>query len=118
MNTEIYNIVKAKITTSDLDAFKKLATKMVNVSKDEPGTLVYDFFINEKKKEALIIEKYANGDALMAHMKKFTQSEFIPTLLTMQKLTSVEMAGTITDNIKEFFNKNKFTYNAYPINFE
>ena len=116
MGTGIFNIVKAKITIEDLGTFKTQANKMKEATKDEPGTLIYDFFINEEKREVLIVEKYANSEAFMAHMKKFIQPEYIPTILTMQEITSVEMPGTITKEMEQFFTDGGWSYNAYPLN--
>ena len=49
MNREIYNIVRAKITTDDLQAFETQAQKMKAAAKEESGTLIYDFFIKRRK---------------------------------------------------------------------
>ena len=68
MSREIYNIVRAKITTDDLQAFETQAKKMKAAAKEESGTLIYDFFINRDTKDVLIIEKYQDDEAFMAHM--------------------------------------------------
>ena len=39
MTSEIYNLVRAEITTGDLDAFKAQAKKMKDATTDERGTL-------------------------------------------------------------------------------
>ena len=72
-------------------------------------------FLLTKKKEVFIVEKYANDKAWLAHMEKFTQAEFIPKLLTMQELTSIEMLGPVTEEIDEFFAKGGWAYNNYPL---
>ena len=115
MGREVYNIVKAKITTNDLKAYKAQANKMKEATKDEPGTLIYDFFINEEKREALIVEKYTDGEAFMVHMEKFTQQKYIPTLLTMQELTVVEMPGMVTREMEQLFIDGKWSFNSYPL---
>ena len=51
----------------------------------------------------------------MAHMEKFTQAEFIPKLLNMQELTSLEMLGPVTGEIDNFFAKGGWVYNNYPL---
>ena len=114
MTSEIYNLVRAEITSGDLDAFKAQAKKMKDATIDERGTLTYDFFINEETKEVLIIEKYADGAAFMAHMNKFTQPEYIPTLLEMQEITGIEMPGSVPDEVKELFEQGGWPYNGYP----
>ena len=81
MSTEIYSLVESKITTDDIQAFKAQAKKMKDATENEIGTLSYDFFINEEKREVFIVEKYADDEAFMDHMEKFTQAEFIPKLL-------------------------------------
>jgi quinol monooxygenase YgiN len=116
MSLEVYNIVKAKITTDDLEAYKKQADKMKEATQNEPGTISYDFFINEEKREALIVEKYVDGEAFISHMNKFTQPEYIPTLLSMQELISVEMPGAVTQEMEELFNEGGWSFNAYPLN--
>ena len=115
MSSGLYLIVQAKITTDDIQAFKAQAKKMKNSTENEIGTVSYDVFINEEKREVFIVEKYANDKAFLAHMKKFTQAEFIPKLLNMQRLTSIEMLGPLTDEIDEFFAKGGWPYNNYPI---
>ena len=115
MSSELYGIVQAKITTDDIQAFKVQAKKMKDATENEIGTISYDFFINEEKREVFIVEKYANDEAFMAHMEKFTQAEFIPKLLTMQELTSIEMLGPVTEEIDEFFAKGGWAYNNYPL---
>ena len=115
MSAELYSLVQAKITTEDIQAFKSQAKKMKDATKNEIGTISYDFFINEEKGEVFIVEKYADDQAFMAHMEKFTQAEFIPKLLTMQELTSLEMLGPVTGEIDNFFAKGGWVYNNYPL---
>ena len=115
MSSELYGIVQAKITTDDIQAFKVQAKKMKDATENEIGTISYDFFINEEKREVFIVEKYANDEAFMAHMEKFTQAEFIPKLLTMMELTSLKMLGPVTEEIDDWFAKGGWTYDAYPL---
>jgi quinol monooxygenase YgiN len=50
MSQEIYNIVKAKITTDDMKAFKAQAKRIVDAAQREYGTLFYDFLSMKKTK--------------------------------------------------------------------
>ena len=115
MSIELYGLVQSEITTDDFQDFKAQAKKMKDAAENEIGTISYDFFINEEKKEVFIVEKYSNDQAWLAHMEKFTQAEFIPKLLTMQELTSIEMLGPVTEEIDEFFAKGGWAYNNYPL---
>ena len=102
MSTELYGLVQSKITTDDIQAFKAQAKKMKDATENEIGTISYDFFINEEKREVFIVEKYADDKAFMAHMEQFLQEEFIPKILTMMELTSLKMLGPVTEEIDDF----------------
>ena len=64
MSTEIYSLVESKIMTDDIQAFKAQATKMKDATEDEIGTISYDFFIDEERREVFIVEKYADEKPL------------------------------------------------------
>ena len=115
MSTELYGLVQSKITTDDIQAFKAQAKKMKDATENEIGTISYDFFINEEKREVFIVEKYADDKAFMTHMEQFLQEEFIPKILTMMELTSLKMLGPVTEEIDDFFAKGGWTYDAYPL---
>ena len=113
--TPLYSLVQSKITIDDIQAFKAQAKKMKDATENEIGTISYDFFINEEKREVFIVEKYADDKAFMVHMEKFLQEEFIPKILTMMELTSLKMLGPVTEEIDDFFAKGGWTYDAYPL---
>ena len=115
MSTEIYSLVESKIMTDDIQAFKAQAKKMKDATEDEIGTISYDFFIDEERREVFIVEKYADDKAFMAHIDQFLQEEFIPKLLTMMELTCLRMLGPVTEEIDEFFAKGGWTYDGYPL---
>jgi quinol monooxygenase YgiN len=115
MSAELYGLVQSKITTDDIQAFKAQAKKMKDATENEIGTISYDFFISEEKREVFIVEKYADDKAFMAHMEQFLQEEFIPKILTMMELTSLKMLGPVTEEIDDFFAKGGWTYDAYPL---
>jgi quinol monooxygenase YgiN len=88
---------------------------MKDATKNEIGTISYDFFINEEKREVFIVEKYADAKAFMAHMEQFLQEEFIPKILTMMELNSIRILFKFTEEIDDFFAKGGWTYDAYPL---
>ena len=115
MSTEIYSLVESKIMTDDIQAFKAQAKKMKDATEDEIGTISYDFFIDEERREVFIVEKYADDKAFMAHMDQFLQEEFITKLLTMMELTCLRMLGPVTEEIDDFFAKGGWPYAGYPL---
>jgi quinol monooxygenase YgiN len=56
-----------EIEVDDIDLFKETAQRCVEVSRTEPGTLVYDWYIDEANGKARLYEAYESVEALRAH---------------------------------------------------
>lgn len=62
-------IARWKIHEGNLESFKKLADKCLEVSKaKDKDTLQYDWYFSENQKECVLIEKYPDSNALLAHL--------------------------------------------------
>lgn len=49
-----------------------LVTEMVNATRaQEPGALVYEYFLNADKSRCTVIERYADNDAVLTHLENF-----------------------------------------------
>lgn len=49
-----------------------LVTEMVNSTRaQEPGALVYDYFLNADQSRCTVIERYADNDAVLTHLENF-----------------------------------------------
>ena len=57
-----------RITNDHLDEFKRLAGDAVKIAADEPGVLQYDWFFNQDETACVVRERYANSDAVLAHL--------------------------------------------------
>lgn len=55
------------IDVHDVARFKEVVARCVEVSRDEPGTLVYDWYLDEETGKARLYEAYASADAVRAH---------------------------------------------------
>lgn len=51
----------------DFAEFKALISKIVAVTQQEPGTLVYEYSVNEDTSTVHILERY-NADAVVSHV--------------------------------------------------
>jgi len=56
-----------EIEVSDIELFKTTAAACAEVSRSEPGTLVYDWYLDEATSKARLYEAYASLDALRIH---------------------------------------------------
>ena len=58
-----------KIKEGKLDAFKNLVPQFISTVKEkDPGTLNYDWYLNEKNLECTVLETYTDSDALLTHV--------------------------------------------------
>lgn len=51
----------------DIATFKEVAAACAAISATEPGTLYYDWFLNEETGEARLIEGYDSFESVVAH---------------------------------------------------
>jgi quinol monooxygenase YgiN len=68
MNT-IHLTARAAIHEGKLEEFKALAAECIRkVREKEPGTLQYEWFLNEAQTECVVLESYRNSAAVLEHI--------------------------------------------------
>ena len=81
----------------DVARFREMADAMVAVSRDEPGTVVYDWYLDEQTKQGTLYEAYASHDALQAHSSGAVFTELAPRYLDALRVVSVNVFGAAAD---------------------
>jgi quinol monooxygenase YgiN len=81
------------IEVSDVERFTVLVQKCVEISRDEPGTLVYDWYLDEATGEGRLYEAYASLDAVKAHSAGAVFTEVGPELIQTCRFTRVQVFG-------------------------
>jgi quinol monooxygenase YgiN len=84
------------IDVSEVERFKALVAQCVAISRDEPGTLVYDWYLEEKTGEGRLYEAYESVDAVKAHAAGAVFTEVGPELIQTCRFTKVEVFGDAT----------------------
>ncbi len=82
-----------KFEVINADRFREMATAMVAVSRDEPGTVVYDWYFDEPAGTGMLYEGYASSDALKAHGSGAVFTELAPKYLDAVRVISVDAFG-------------------------
>lgn len=67
MNT-IQLVARFAVHEGKLNEFKQVAEKCMEATRKEEGNLQYDYFSNHDESEFVVMEKYKDSDAVMAHM--------------------------------------------------
>ena len=73
----------------DVEMFKEVAAACSAVSSDEPGTLYYDWFLDEASGQARLVEGYDSYESIVAHATGPVFTEVGPRL--MEACTFVHM---------------------------
>ena len=90
-----------EIQVDDVKSFKELAAQAVAISRDEPGTVVYDWYLNEATGECRLYEAYETLEALSAHVSGRVFTEVGPKLVQVCKFVRVDAFGPVPPGAKE-----------------
>ena len=88
---ELRFVIDFEVT--DLDTFRKAVADAVEVSRGEPGTLLYDWYIDEEAGHARLYEAYESADAIQVHAEGKVFSEIGPALFASSKITHIDAYG-------------------------
>ena len=64
-------LVEYSVKPGKLDDFRALAGEMVAGTKEEPGSLIYEFFLSDDGTRGHIYERYADDEATLTHFAGF-----------------------------------------------
>jgi len=81
------------IQVHDIAGFKDTVARCVEISRDEPGTLHYDWFLNEETGEARLVEAYASVAAVLAHAQGPVFTDVGPKMLETCTFVSMDAFG-------------------------
>ncbi len=85
------------IVVKDVDAFRAAVERCVEISRTEPGTLVYDWYLDEATNRARLYEAYESLDALRAHIAGPVFSEVGPELIKHCEFLHADVYGDAGD---------------------
>lgn len=80
--------------------FEKVAKEAVEYADaNEPGTLIYDWYVADDGTRARAYELYASSDAVLAHLGGKIVTEMFGPLTQTAKLSAIEVFGPPSDNL-------------------
>jgi len=82
-----------QIEVLDVPRFKELVAECLVISRSEPGTLLYDWYLDEERGLARLYEAYESIDALRAHGSGRVFTEVGPKLLEVCRFTNIDAYG-------------------------
>ena len=82
-----------EIEVTDVDVFTAAVAECCAVSETEPGTLIYDWYLDTDSSTAHLYEAYSSVDAVIAHAAGPVFTEIGPRLLTSCRFVSGRCFG-------------------------
>ncbi len=91
----VYFIVDLAIADGQVGAFQTIAQRMVEGTREEPGALAYEFYLDSNQQNCRLVEIYLDSDAALAHCKGSVVQELVPKLLGVSSLTGFSVYGDL-----------------------
>ncbi len=90
-STEVRFVIEIQV--HDSEGFKEAVKRCVELSREEPGTLRYDWFLDEQSGAARLVEAYESVDAVITHAKGPVFTDVGPALLATCTFVSMDAFG-------------------------
>ncbi len=91
MKDEVISIFTLRLAPENFTEFKALVAKIVAATSKEPGTLMYQYSVNDAHTEAHIIERY-RADAVVSHIEE-TFAPYGAKFLELVEITQLMVYG-------------------------
>jgi quinol monooxygenase YgiN len=92
--------VELRLKSGQLDTFRVLTDEMVEATKSEAGTLIYERFINDDSHYVDVFERYVDCTAAVAHLLRFEKMYGDRFARTVER-RRFTVLGTPTRELKE-----------------
>ena len=103
--------VELQVKPGQMDAFRALTTEMVEATKCEHGTLVYERFIGEDNRSVHVFERYIDSAAAVAHLLTFKRM-YDKRFAGMVDRRRFTVFGTPTSELRQILDPLGATYFA------
>jgi quinol monooxygenase YgiN len=100
MNGHVAWVLELAVKPGELDNFKAVLNEMIESTRAEPGTLVYEWSVDEAGSVVHGCERFADSGAAVAHLSTFGE-KFAQRFLAAVDPTRLSVYGTPSDETKQ-----------------
>lgn len=87
------------IAKEDLAEFKRIASELLGIVANEPGSLQFDWFFNDDETRCVVRETYASSEAVLAHLGNV--GEMLGPLVQLGGGIEVEFFGDPSEALRQ-----------------
>ena len=97
--SELIGIARFRIHEGKYDEYARLSAEAMEIVKaKEPGTLQYDTYFNDDRSECVVIERYRDSDAAMAHAANL--ADVSASVLAIVSVVHGELLGDPSEELR------------------
>jgi quinol monooxygenase YgiN len=100
MDGHVSWLLEVAVKPGEVGNFRALMEEMVDSTRSEPGTVIYEFSINDDESVVHIYERYSDSAATMTHLKVFGE-KFADRFLAAIQPGRFEVYGAPSDEVRE-----------------
>lgn len=104
MDNVVSWILRLDVKPGQLETFRALMDEMVESTRSEPGTLAYEWFVDESGTVVHIYERYADSAAVLVHGAVFGE-KFAERFMGCVNPTGFDIYGAPSDDVKAAFSE-------------
>jgi quinol monooxygenase YgiN len=98
--SELVGIARFKFHEGKVDEFKRLSAQAAEIVRTkDPGTLQYDIYFNDDESECVVLERYKDSDAAMAHAENV--GDLFGPVLAIVDVVHGEILGEPSAELRE-----------------
>lgn len=98
MSDIIYWVLAVKINAGQLEAFKTVSAQLIESTRNEPGTLNYEWTLSDDGEVCHIYERYINSAAIKIHIER--NGDSVGKLFAIVTPVSFVVYSEPTDDVK------------------
>ena len=99
MSETVSWLLELAVKPGQLESFRTLMEEMVESTKEESGTLAYEWFVDDAGQAVHIYERYTDSGAALVHGETFGQ-RFAERFLACADPTNLSIYGTPSEELK------------------
>jgi quinol monooxygenase YgiN len=84
------------------EEYKKLVQDMSRVVEaNEPDTINYQFYLNRAGTKCIVLETYANSEAVLAHITGIASQTILPKILSVSRISRFDVYGNASEKLQK-----------------
>jgi quinol monooxygenase YgiN len=109
MADDLFWVFTLNVEPGKFAEFRSLVADIVAASREEPGTLAYQYSVSADEKTVHIFERYRDSDAFVAHVEQ-TFGRYAERFLQLVTIASLVVYGNPNDSARKALDTFNATY--------